>query len=100
MGELKKLFVNGQEFEYKVCSEVSEYDTYTWTEFYRGVEPVTYRKYWLFGERVTVYKPILVFKIYRDIENKGYTKAEVRKWIEREVELLNRADEIKKGEII
>ena len=100
MAELKTLFVNGQQFEYKVCSDVSEYDTYSWTEFYRGVEAVTYRKYWLFGEKVTVYKPKFVFKIYHDIENKGYTKAEVRKWIEREVELLNRADEIEKGEII
>ena len=78
----------------------SEYGSSTWARFYMGNTTRTYRKYWLFGEKITVIEPKYVFTIWRDIESKDYTKKQVRGWIEHELELLNRAEEIRKGEII
>ena len=37
---------------------------------------------------------------WRNIESKNHTKKEVRDWIQYEVDLLNREDEIRRGEII
>ena len=100
MSELKTINIDERVLGYKVCHDVSEVDSYSWTEFYEGVVPVTRRKYWLFGEKITVNEPKLIFKISRDIEDTSYTKSQVRAWIERKLELMGRAEEIKRGEII
>ena len=71
-----------------------------WTEFYEGTTTKTYKRFCLFGKETTVVKPKYVFTIYRDIEDKSYTKKQVRDWIQYELDLLNREDEIRRGEII
>ena len=100
MSELKTININGRQLSYKVCYDVNEHDSYEWTEFYDGFVHTTRRKYWFFGEHITVVEPKLVFKIWKDIEDTSYTKSQVRAWIERELELMGRAEEIKRGEII
>jgi hypothetical protein len=97
---MKTLEINGVSLQYLMFESQGEYGNSTWARFYMGTTSKTYRKYWLFGEKITVIEPKYVFSIWKDIESKDYTKKQVRAWIEHELELLNRAEEIRKGEII
>jgi hypothetical protein len=98
---MKTINYHGREFQYEIFSDCNEYDGLTYeTEFYEGTEMVTKRKYWLFGPKITVEQPKLIFKLYIDIEDETYTKQDIRDKIRRKVELLNRKLEIEKGEII
>ena len=100
MENLKTLEINGISLQYLMFESTSEYGSNTFARFYMGNTTRTYRKYWLFGEKITVIEPKYVFTIWRDIESKDYTKKQVRGWIEHELELLDREAEIRKGEII
>lgn len=97
---MKELTIQGKTLQYEIMSDVSEYGANSWTEFYYGVSTRTYKKYIFFGELITEVKPKHVFTIWRDIENKQYTKKSIRKLIEHELELFGRAEEIARGEII
>lgn len=97
---MKTLTINNRTLQYKLCFDSFEYGDSEWTEFYEGTITETHKKYWLFGEEITTVKPRKVFTIWANIESKHITKKEVRTWIEREVELLDREDEIRRGEII
>jgi hypothetical protein len=97
---MKTLEINGVTLQYEMLYHNSEYGENTWYRFYLGTTTKIYRKYRLFGERITVIEPKYVFTIWRDIESKLYTKKQVRGWIEHELELMGREDEIKRGEII
>lgn len=97
---LKTLEINGKELQYKMYCHTSEYGSNTWAKFYIGTETKTYRKYYLFGEKIISIQPKYVFTIWKNIESEDYTKKQVRGWIERELELLDRKEEIKRGEII
>lgn len=97
---VKTLTINDRTFQYQIFEESTEWGTYQYTEFYDGTTTVTSKKYWLFGEKITKTIPKLVFTIWNDIEDNTYTKKQVRSWIEHQVELLDREEEIKRGEII
>ncbi len=97
---MKTLTINNRTFEYERFYGKSEYGTHESTYFYQGTITKTHKKFWLFGPEIIEIKPKLVFKIYRDIEHKSYTKKQVRAWIQHEVDLLDREDEIRMGEII
>ena len=95
--------INGEVWYYKVYESL-EYD-YAETAFFKTkTKIVTKRKYWLFGEKLQleVEKDFedADFKLYFNIENPKYTKSEIRAAINKKIELLNRVDEIKRGEII
>jgi hypothetical protein len=98
--ELKTLEINGVTLQYESCYHNSEHGENTWYRFYHGTTTRTYRKYLLFGEKITVIEPKYVFTIWKDIESKNYTKKQVRGWIEKELELMHRQEELEKGEII
>lgn len=100
MGNLKTLEINGITLQYERLYHNSEYGESTWYRFYKGTKTETYKKYLFFGKKITVTVPKYVFTIWKDIESSLYTKKQVRGWIEHELELLGRAEEIKKGEII
>lgn len=100
MKNLKIIEINGVTLHYERIHHCSEYGESTRYRFYHGTITRRYRKYWLFGEEITVVEPTYVFTIFRDIESKDYTKKQVRGWIEHELELMGREDEIKRGEII
>jgi hypothetical protein len=97
---MKTLTINNRKLEYKLFWHSSEYGDSEWTEFYEGTITETHKKYWLFGKEITTIKPKKVFTIWRNIESKKHTKKEVRDWVQYEVDLLNREDEIRRGEII
>ncbi len=98
---MKTLNVNGRELQYKIFSDFSEYHgTYYWTKFYEGVTTKTSKKFLFFGETITTVEPNHVFTIHRNIESIHYTKKEIRELIEVQLALLDREDEIQRGEII
>jgi hypothetical protein len=97
---MKTLTINNRELKYRIFWHSSKYGECEWTEFYEGTTTKTYKRFCLFGKETTVVKPKYVFTIYRDIEDKSYTKKQVRDWIQYELDLLNREDEIMRGEII
>ena len=97
---MKEITIGNRTLQFKVCCEANECDSYEYTEFYEGTETVT-RKKWLFwGETITEERPKLVFTIYRDITSSKLTKEYWRREIGKEIELLDRRDEILKEEYI
>lgn len=97
---MKKITIKGREFEYKTFYDCSEHGDYEWTEFYDGLEEIVKKKYIFFGEKKTYFIPKLMFKVYKNIEDPSYTKSDIKKIIEKQVELLERSKEIERGEII
>lgn len=97
---MKTLNVNGREFQYEIEIYQGEFGLYEETLFYEGVETYTRKKYFLFGDVITITKPKWVFTLPLDIESEYYTKAEIRGMIEKKLELLNRKEEIENGQII
>lgn len=102
MGELKSLDVNGRILQYKVSSTFNDIDGQAdfYTMFYEGTETITKRKYWLFGEKISIVKPKFIFFIDLSIEDPNYTSTEIRKRIEYKLELLGRLAELQAGKII
>lgn len=87
--------------KYQVFNDYDEYNgTYYWTEFYMGTETRTFKRFLFFGETITKTEPKMVFKVWKNIESVGYTKDQIRTSITHELDLLVRADEIAKGEIV
>ena len=97
---MKEITIGNRTLQFEVKCEASECDSYEFTEFYEGTETVT-RKKWLFwGETITEVKPKLVFTIWRDITSPKLTKEYWRREIGKEIELLDRRDQILNGEYI
>jgi len=105
--ELKKIEFIGRIFYY----HAGEYDNghFDWeeTSFYETNDKYkVVPKYFLlnFFNIITETKVVsdnkLLFKLHINIDSNCYTKSEVRKKIQRKVDLLDRAVEIKNGEII
>lgn len=97
---MKTITIQGKTFEYEIFCDVDQWGESFYTEFYSGTETFTRRKYFIFGKKETLTRPKLVFTIYDNIEDHRRTKEDTRNKIEREVELLNRKEEIKRGELI
>jgi hypothetical protein len=97
---MKELTIQGKTLQYEIMDNTSEYGYNSWTEFYLGTTTRTYQRFGFFGKVMTEVKPKYVFTIHRNIESKNYTKKTIRKLIETELELLDRAAEIARGEII
>ena len=97
---MKTITVNDREFQYEICYHASEYGECEWTNFYEGSEFRSYKKYLFFGPNVVKSIPNKVFHLNLSIEDESYTKSEIRRMLENKIELLNRREEIEKGEII
>lgn len=70
------------------------------TIFYDGVKKVTYKKWGFFGPILERDEPREVFRIYADTENAELSKSWWRTRIENGIDLLDRKEEIEKGELI
>ncbi len=97
---MKEINVNGRIFQYEVEVYCGEFGYYHETQFYEGYKTYSRKKYFLFGDTITISKPKWVFKIHCDIESEYYTKSEIRGKILEKVELLERKKQIENGEII
>ena len=97
---MKELAIDGRVFQYRVSHCISEYSDYDITEFFQGFSTIKRKKYWIFGEEIEKKIPKFSFNLYVNIEDESYTKKEIREMIQKKIELLNRKEEIKRGEII
>lgn len=97
---MKELTIEGRTFQYKVTYFTSEYSDYYVTEFFEGTCTIMRKKYLFFGEEVEKKIPNFSFNLYVNIEDERYTKREIREMIMKKIELLNRKEEIKRGEIV
>lgn len=97
---MKEITIGNRTLQFEVLCEANEADSYEYTEFYEGTETLTRKKWIFWGETITTVEPKLVFTIYKDITSPKLTKEYWRREISKELELLDRRDEIFKGEYI
>ncbi len=97
---MNSIKINGRTLEYEVFYDVSEYGETYETAFYEGTKTERRKKYLLFGPTIEKTVPNEIFKLYLNIEDPGYTKDDIRRKIERALELLERPSEIERGEIV
>lgn len=98
---MKHIKIMGDDFKYVVNYECSEMDYWEWTEFYKETVSHCRRKYMgIFGPIVITEEPLILFRVGFNIEDPIRTKEELRSILNRKVELLNRGEEIKRGELI
>jgi hypothetical protein len=75
-------------------------ESYDYTYLYEGTEKHTYKKWGLFGETITEEIPKYVFTIEEAITNPKKSKEWWQKELTKEIELLDRKEEIERGEFI
>ena len=97
---METIIISGREFQYKIFWYDGEFNSYAETIFYQGIKTETKRKYFLFGPKITVEVPIQVFTFSGNIKSNHYTKKELRKILEKKVEMLDRQAEIDAGKLI
>lgn len=97
---MKSINIEGREFQYKVFKRTSDFIDYYETRFYQGIEEVLYKKYGFFGKKIPNKVPILVFELPFNIEDERYSKKELKERLLKEITLLDRKEEIKRGELI
>jgi hypothetical protein len=97
---LRYVDIDGRIIHYKCFYDASEWGDMHWTEFYEGTIQVTRKKYFLFGEEITTEEPKKVFTINEDCDCPRRSRGWWRERIMHELELLERANELKRGELI
>jgi len=99
---MKKLEINGRTLYYKLrtfdCGDYGASQCYETHFFLKPTKKVT--KYWFHGDIIEIENTDYVFKFKYSIESERKTKEEIREAIEKELVLLDRSEEIKKGDII
>lgn len=97
---MKEITINGKTLQYQTFWDGNEAGEWCWTEFYDGFKTVEKRKRWWSKEKVTLEILNEVFTINEDSQNPRITKDWWKKQIEKELELLNRSEQLKNGELI
>lgn len=98
--KVKKLEVNGRTLYFEKKYHEGEISDYYTTLFYTELKTKLVKKYIFFGPLIEVPDYEVAFELDVDIDSIRITKQELRKMIEKEMALLERADEIKRGEYI
>ena len=97
------LTIAGRTLTFKVYyisgNRISE-PSYPVTYFYEGTYTNTYKKWGLFGETITEELPKLVFTIDEEITNPNKSKEWWEKEILEKIKILDRKEEIERGEFI
>lgn len=98
---MKSLEINGRVLQYETIHSVDLADELViYTEFYEGTEKVTSKKWGFFGKETVEEKPKVIFVIYEDTQDVRLTKRWWRERISLELEILGRAEELERGELI
>lgn len=100
---MKTLEYRGYTFYYKIeefeCGDYGIFTCYE-TKFYKHLGKATKKKYWLWGPEVEYDKYEDWFVLPYSIQDCGVTKEKVRRNLDREITLIERCEEIKKGIIV
>ena len=100
---MRTIEINGRVLAYETkWNSMGEYGDYPVTIFYEGTTTRLRRTGFLgiFGRIVTEEIPKEVFKIYQDSNDERLTRGYWRERIENEIELLDRKDQLKRGDLI
>lgn len=96
--------ISGKKFNYRIDYDCSEFGETYQTVFFKKImvdEKIwSWRKLRFLNTGKLVEKDKTLFCLYFDMHSPEYTKAEIKNRLEKEVELLGRAEEIERGEII
>lgn len=100
----KELEYKGRKFLYSIeehdCGDYGAFVCYV-TNFYDPNPIIKQKKKWfLFGPLVEYKEYINLFEIDLNIESPHVTKKEIRELLDKQIDLLNRKEEIKKGEFV
>jgi hypothetical protein len=96
--EYKEITFNGRKMFYAL----GQHDYHGTITYFYSSEPtiIKFKKYLFFGEEEERKEYKLLFVLYCDIESPKYTKEQIRERLEREIKIIDREEEIKRGEII
>jgi hypothetical protein len=100
---MKQIEIQGRTFLYEVNQYSGDHDSggCEITHFYKPTPTIkTRKKYLLWGPDVNYLEYERLFSLHYDIESPTYTKENITKLIMDKIAILNRAEEIKRGEII
>ena len=97
---MKEVVYGNMTLQYELDRIDCEYSFQIITHFYLGTETTTRRKYWLFGEKITISKPKKIFTLGIDVEDASYSKDDIRDAIKSKLCRIKREEEIARGEII
>lgn len=96
--------VSGRKLNYKILYDVSEfgetYETVFFDKIMVNEKRWSWRKFKFVETGKLVEEHKTLFCLYFDLHDAAYTKKDIRNRLQREVELLSRAEEIERGEII
>jgi len=101
---MKKLKIDNRTLYYKVVKEHHDYVHYE-TKFHKRAgkksEKVwSWRKFGMIETGNMVDNFVYLFSIHRNIEDETYTKSQVREWLEENLKLIERKEEIERGEFV
>ena len=98
---MKSITIEGRTFHYETYWETYGEDVGgdPVTIFYEGTKIRSRKKYFFCGPLVSWEEPREVFKIYANSESERLTKSWWRQQILEKIELLNRKEEIDRGEL-
>lgn len=100
---MKQIEIQGRTFLYEVKRYSGDHDSsgYEITHFYKPTPTIkTRKKYLLWGPEISYTEYERLFSLYHDIESPTYSKEKITKLIMDKIAILNRAEEIERGEII
>lgn len=93
---MKTIKFNDRIFQYEIENDVDLYKTF----FYEGYIDIKHKKYLLFGKTITKSIPKYIFTLRINIESCKYKKDQIKTMIEEKIKILERQQEIERGEII
>ena len=93
----KTITIAGRTLSFQVILSDESYDR---TEFFEGTETYNYKKWILFGKTITKEIPKHVFTISEVITNPNISKKWWEKKILEEIKILERKEQIERGEFI
>ena len=106
---METITINDRTLEFSVGCEFIGYGVYFYTDFFEGEETIEeleydseFPKFWkrkLVGKKL-ITKPKFLFRVHADIKDTKILKNWWRNKITKELEILGRKDEIKRGEYI
>jgi hypothetical protein len=100
MSKYRSVVIDDQLLYYETHCDDSEVGTFYWTDFFKEVEAVTKRKWLIFGEKRQVAKPKVLFTIAANSQDTSLNKEWWREKIMQKLSLVDREEQIKRGELI
>lgn len=97
---MKEITLLGVTLQYETTYDSHELGEEARTDFYMGTTTLTKKKWVFYGPEYKETVPKKVFTIYADSQNVNLSKSWWREKITEKLEVMNRALELEKGELI